>query len=431
MMWRLNFLCVALCFTLHSNYLLYYIVPLHVFSFLSCYLVLKIDKESNSEPFRLKLKLIFWAVFTFLIWDIPGIAYSVWGVLLSDTPAQGAASGIRYEWIFRCSLDHWSCILGAVFMVNFSQVVNWFKQVEGANLLQRIAIKVLCIGPLLIFTLLVLGPYVFVKSKLQYNSVHPYTVFLPISLFVLLRNCTAYLRSVYIKPLSDLGKITLETYLLQYHIWLSGFSRKLLVLIPDQRYLNLALVTLIFLLVSRRTFTLTSDLNTMLRASNFIEIRKHAKRFAVGLVVFVGISALFKYVKADQFILVLVVAVFSTYLCQRLITLDVSLWFTVVLSTSVLFFLISLLPWRVQDIHVYHLQAVEKVPGTKLPCSPILGLATLLFIFAKLALNDSFLYFNATYTFVSSNFRGIVVRNVVDPEVVELKSELVVTTPVL
>ena len=106
----------------------------------------------------------------------------------------------------------------------------------------------------------------YVLPKLEYNRWHPYTSWIPISCYILLRNFLPELRVWSLGFFSWCGKITLETYICQFHLWL-GSSKlpnaqpsKLLVLVPGYPFVNFVLSTAVYIGVSKRVFSLTDEL---------------------------------------------------------------------------------------------------------------------------------------------------------------------------
>ena len=63
--------------------------------------------------------------------------------------------------------------------------------------------------------------------------------------------------------LHDLGKTTLETYLLQHHIWLTSNAKTLLTIVPDWPKLNFFIATIIFFVCSKELYRLTMTLRGM------------------------------------------------------------------------------------------------------------------------------------------------------------------------
>ena len=77
----------------------------------------------------------------------------------------------------------------------------------------------------------------FALPKRAYNAVHPYTSFVAIFTYLVLRNLTAGLRRRHMHLFAWCGKVTLETYILQFHVWmrttgLNGSPKYLMVCFP-------------------------------------------------------------------------------------------------------------------------------------------------------------------------------------------------------
>ena len=62
----------------------------------------------------------------------------------------------------------------------------------------------------------------FLLPKREYNKVHPFTSFIPIWCYMVLRNCSPTLRRWHMHLFAWCGKVTLETYILQFHIWMKS-----------------------------------------------------------------------------------------------------------------------------------------------------------------------------------------------------------------
>jgi hypothetical protein len=110
---------------------------------------------------------------------------------------------------------------------------------------------------------------IFPLDKLDYNEVHPYVFLLPVLAYIFVRNISVTLRLYYSGFLAEMGKITLETYLMQHHIWLTSNAKTLLVLVPDWPECNMFVCTLLYVLVSRRLYRITINLRAMLIPEDF------------------------------------------------------------------------------------------------------------------------------------------------------------------
>ena len=106
---------------------------------------------------------------------------------------------------------------------------------------------------------------VYTLDKFAYNAVHPFTSWIPITIWCVLRNLTPGLRGVHIEFLAWMGKITLETYISQFHVWLrtgvpDAQPGKLLMLLHDYPLLNFMAATVLYVVVSKRVFEVTNTL---------------------------------------------------------------------------------------------------------------------------------------------------------------------------
>ena len=95
---------------------------------------------------------------------------------------------------------------------------------------------------------------------------------MPLSVYLIIRNCTETLRKHYLYLFAYMGRITLETYIFQFHIWmrttgLNGSPKKLLVLV-DSYWLNFVILTAIYLFISLRFSQLTGVLRDALIRDN-------------------------------------------------------------------------------------------------------------------------------------------------------------------
>jgi hypothetical protein len=279
MLWRLNFLVVFLCMTQGTTYILYYICLLHTYYFLMVYATMRISQHMNYTKWGLRTKLGILAAIIVLLWDLnTGLFRLVHFPFFGQTPMVGADSGSMWEWYFRSSLDHWSTFLGMIFALNYPITSLFFRKLEAQPLMWEVLAKG-AVGLALFgaFWVWLSGP--FQQGKFDYNQTNAYFGFIPLIAYIYFRNLTPWLRGHSMELLHQIGKTTLETYLLQHHIWLTSNAKSLLTLVPGWPKVNMLVVTVIYFATARKLHHLTLYLRGIVLPNNKKECLRNISIF--------------------------------------------------------------------------------------------------------------------------------------------------------
>nr|XP_034492069.1 N-acetylneuraminate 9-O-acetyltransferase-like [Marmota flaviventris] len=266
-LFRLNFLVVVLCIVMDRPYQFYYFVPLVTVWFMVIYVTLAlwpqiIQKRANGNcfwHFGLLLKL------GFLLLCICFLAYSqgAFEKIFSLWPLSKCfeLKGNVYEWWFRWRLDRYVVFHGMLFAFIYLALQKRQVLSEGKGeplFSNKISNFLLFISVVSFLTYSIWASSC--KNKAECNELHPSVSVGQILAFILIRNIPGYARSVYSSFFAWFGKISLELFICQYHIWLAADTRGILVLIPGNPMLNIIVSTFIFVCVAHEISQITNDL---------------------------------------------------------------------------------------------------------------------------------------------------------------------------
>jgi hypothetical protein len=262
----------------HGNtYILYYICPMHTFYFFMVYATMFVLSSVNYSKWGIRIKLMAVGVLIYIIWDVnKGLFDSLFSWLGTDSVI-GAGRGSVWEYYFRTSLDHYSSFFGMIFALNFPLAEQFFVKAKGYPLILA--------AILMAIATIAWAVYIYPLEKLDYNLVHSYTAIVPLTSYIFFRNLTPAVRSGVSMSLHDLGKTTLETYLLQHHIWLTSNAKTLLTIVPNHPWINFAAATVLFFTVSKELYRITMSLRGMIMPDD----ETIALRNTIGSVIIVGV----------------------------------------------------------------------------------------------------------------------------------------------
>ena len=269
---RLNLLSCVLPYSMRTNYIFYYFSPLVTFWYVVIYFTMKIGRERNESLWFLISKILVSAASVTAIIKVPGILEETFLLLKYSSRIEWNAA----EWRFRVYLDMFIVYLGmlvGVFYVKTSRALSGERMDSPFARLVRNHFRVLHLGFVVVSTIMLPAFWLLIRKypdKYQYNRWQPYISWVPILSFIFLRNSSTFFRNTYSSFFAWLGRCSLETFTLQFHIWLAADTKGLLSLgvfgIPgtpsDGRWHDFVLLTPIFFWVSWHVAAATGKLTS-------------------------------------------------------------------------------------------------------------------------------------------------------------------------
>lgn len=245
---RLNLLTFVLQYLMDTDYLSYYFTPLVSFWFLMIWVIMYAGHTWNKIPVFMLGKIVLGCAITTTIIKVPGILEFVFDVLKFCFNIQWNAA----EWRFRLALDAYIVYVGML-------CAYAFIKISEHKLTDHPKWTTVKTGSIIVSILAMVWYFWYELTradKFVYNVTHPYVSWVPILAFTVLRNANVYLRNTHSEFFAFIGKISLETFIGQFHMWLAGDTKGLLVILPVPTWVqglgwwvNLGISTCLFIFV--------------------------------------------------------------------------------------------------------------------------------------------------------------------------------------
>ena len=266
MMFRLNFFVAFVCVAMNRDYMQYYVCALHTSFFLFVYVFMGVWYTRNKDTVVLTAKFVVAFVLLFLIWDYP--QSGLFNLLFSHFSLFYWKDSL-HEWLFRSTLDHYVTIIGMLVACNIHHLTALYTYIDQQGKSRQRAIYSLAVA--LAATVFYLWyAYCLTLPKSTYNRYNPYTTFIPILAFIFLRNLTPWLRTHNLFLFTWCGRITLETYILQFHVWLSDDAATLVFYTGSYNWpmVNFVIASTIYIGLAYIVFHLTTTVSDALIPKN-------------------------------------------------------------------------------------------------------------------------------------------------------------------
>ncbi|KAG1682096.1 N-acetylneuraminate 9-O-acetyltransferase [Nymphon striatum] len=242
MLFRLNLFTLCLCLCMNRPYQSYYFVPLVSFWFLVVWVTMAILPQVTSAGCEANnLHYLYMIVKILCAFGVITILYMSevfferifvtrpWKALFVTTD-----DSIK-QWWFRWKLDRYGVLSGMVFGF-ICYILQKNRIIEDNNHNNLFSRSLGCLISMFGFVgLIIVG-------------------------FVILRNISGLIRSRYSTFFAWFGKISLELFVGQYHIWLAADTHGVLVLVPSYPVLNVVITSFIFICLAHEISVVTGKL---------------------------------------------------------------------------------------------------------------------------------------------------------------------------
>ena len=271
---RLNLLSCVLPFVMKTDYMFYYFAPLISFWYAIIYATMAYRHPRNHDLTFLLVKIGISVIIVNTLINNGVFFEIIFNVLAKLCNIHWDSK----EWLFRLRLDSYVVYTGMLCGILFVQLSEIVGSQRCPNKTAYVLIRRnfdrfrLATGAISV----IVFPIYFVvasqaSNKQKYNSWLPYVSSLPILSFVVIRNSNSRLRNAHSSLFAWVGRHSLETFTLQFHIWLAADTKGLLSLgvfhnarsyAWNDRSIDMVVLTVIFLWVCWHVADATQTLTT-------------------------------------------------------------------------------------------------------------------------------------------------------------------------
>jgi N-acetylneuraminate 9-O-acetyltransferase len=220
---RINLFSCMLAFAMNTTWHFYYFPALSSFWFVVTWATLPRRKTRVHELVRTLSRMAISAAIVQLILSASRVQAIIFNVLRDHH----LPTIDPHEFYFRTRLDRFVPYLGiltAVLQKHIQQgTFSHAEWLPRQSLLRPIFVALGCVGLIGYF---IVSSYC--QDKVTFNTLHPYISIIPIAAYIVLRNATQSLSERHSRFFAWFGRHSLETYILQYHIWLAADAKGIL-----------------------------------------------------------------------------------------------------------------------------------------------------------------------------------------------------------
>jgi len=217
---RINYFPLLLSWVTGVSLDLYYVVPLHTEGFfmtlITCRIAFALEEQYGMSYYKSRIYAV----------AISLLAH----ILFFETPAVNFLLLFSKEIHFRFQADKYSAWLGIVCGLVWKEISKYMSWAYGSVNRPGVAWVQRFTG----VGLIALWYFSFGKipDKYTYNPVHPYIFVAPLAGWLMIRNSSKYLTECHSTFLEFLGQNTLETYVLQFHLFMNHQVQYIPIVIP-------------------------------------------------------------------------------------------------------------------------------------------------------------------------------------------------------